>query len=46
MTVQTRRVLVTGGTGLVGKAVEEEVKSQNQQREAWYFVSSKDADLR
>jgi GDP-L-fucose synthase len=42
------RVLVTGGTGLVGKAIEEVVKadSANNESEFWYFASSKDADLR
>lgn len=39
-----RIVLVTGGTGLVGKAIEEIVKNKVE-NETWHFVSSKDADL-
>ena len=44
-------VLVTGGTGLVGKGikyvVEEDKKSKANENndEQWYFASSKDADL-
>lgn len=40
------RVLVTGGTGLVGKAIEH-VLSHGEQRpdEEWFFVGSKEADL-
>lgn len=40
------RVLVTGGTGLVGKAIEAVVNEENVSNETWYFASSKDADLR
>ncbi len=42
----TMRCLVTGGTGLVGKAIEEVVKGEQREGEFWYFASSKDADLR
>jgi len=38
-------VLVTGGTGLVGKAIEAVVKENNNDNETWFFASSKDADL-
>ena len=38
-------VLVTGGSGLVGKAIETVVKN-NPGPESWYFANSKDADLR
>ena len=38
-------VLVTGGTGLVGKGIETIVNSDKQENETWYFASSKDADL-
>jgi GDP-L-fucose synthase len=38
-------VLVTGGTGLVGKAIETVVKENNNDNETWFFASSKDADL-
>ena len=43
-------MLVTGGSGLVGKAiqaaVEEEIKSGAGLGEKFVFVGSKDADLR
>jgi GDP-L-fucose synthase len=45
-------VLVTGGTGLVGKAIEAVVLENEKQdptlksREKWVFASSSDADLR
>jgi len=40
------RVLVTGGTGLVGKAIEHVLQTSNRNPdEQWFFVSSKDADL-
>ena len=40
-------VLVTGGTGLVGKAIEKVVSEDpSAAGEQWYFASSKDADLR
>uniref|UniRef100_A0A8B9JI18 NAD-dependent epimerase/dehydratase domain-containing protein n=1 Tax=Astyanax mexicanus TaxID=7994 RepID=A0A8B9JI18_ASTMX len=41
------RVLVTGGSGLVGKAIERVVKEEGGAREGeeWIFLSSKDADL-
>lgn len=43
-------VLVTGGTGLVGKGIEHAVQNEGEGRprpeqEEWIFVSSKDADL-
>jgi GDP-L-fucose synthase len=39
------RVLVTGGTGLVGKAIESVVNEENIPNESWFYASSKDADL-
>ncbi|KAI5090221.1 hypothetical protein C0J45_20356 [Silurus meridionalis] len=41
------RVLVTGGSGLVGKAIERVVKQEGgaKEGEEWIFISSKDADL-
>ncbi|KAF4074939.1 hypothetical protein AMELA_G00229000 [Ameiurus melas] len=41
------RVMVTGGSGLVGKAIERVVKQEGGAREGeeWIFLSSKDADL-
>ncbi|XP_050391985.1 GDP-L-fucose synthase [Patella vulgata] len=39
-------ILVTGGTGLVGKAIEKVVNDgEKKENEEWIFVSSKDADL-
>ncbi|CAL8403042.1 unnamed protein product [Arctogadus glacialis] len=41
------RVLVTGGSGLIGKAIEQVVMRDGEKREGeqWIFISSKDADL-
>ncbi|XP_053333157.1 GDP-L-fucose synthase-like isoform X2 [Clarias gariepinus] len=41
------RVLVTGGSGLVGKAIEFVVREEKYESkgETWIFLSSKDADL-
>ncbi|KAM9848541.1 GDP-L-fucose synthase-like isoform 2-T4 [Aulostomus maculatus] len=41
------RVLVTGGSGLVGRAIQHVVKEEGacKQREEWIFLSSRDADL-
>lgn len=38
-------ILVTGGTGLVGKAIEKVALSEKKSDETWIFLSSKDADL-
>ncbi|KAK6053808.1 hypothetical protein COOONC_08686 [Cooperia oncophora] len=38
-------VLVTGGTGLVGKAIEQVVNSEQRPNEKWVFIGSKDCDL-
>lgn len=40
-----KRILVTGGSGLVGRAIQEIVNSENRSDEEWIFLSSKDADL-
>ncbi|XP_064410587.1 GDP-L-fucose synthase [Latimeria chalumnae] len=43
---RAKRILVTGGTGLVGKAIETVVrKGEKRPDEEWIFISSKDADL-
>lgn len=42
----TKRVLVTGGTGLVGKAIEKVTNDRNKSNEEWIFIGSKDADLK
>lgn len=40
------KVLVTGGSGLVGKAIEYVVNSEGtKDGEEWFFATSKDADL-
>lgn len=41
------RVLVTGGSGLVGQAIRRVVKEEGgaKEGEEWIFLSSKDANL-
>mmetsp|Transcript_3980 Transcript_3980/g.7943 ORF Transcript_3980/g.7943 Transcript_3980/m.7943 type:complete len:324 (-) Transcript_3980:135-1106(-) len=39
-------VLVTGGTGLVGKAIEDFLATEESTPEKWIFLGSKDGDLR
>ncbi|CAK0907175.1 unnamed protein product [Prorocentrum cordatum] len=42
----TKKVLVTGGTGLYGKAIEAVIKEDEAAKdEEWVFLSSKDGDL-
>ncbi|XP_058814874.1 probable GDP-L-fucose synthase [Topomyia yanbarensis] len=41
----TKIVLVTGGTGLVGRAIEAVIDEEKPTNERWIFVGSKDADL-
>nr|CAH7729685.1 unnamed protein product [Callosobruchus chinensis] len=38
-------VLVTGGSGLVGKAIQAVVVREKREDETWFFLSSKDGDL-
>lgn len=42
------KILVTGGTGLVGKAIQDDISSCHNDRssEEWVFIGSKDGDLR
>jgi len=40
------KILVTGGTGLVGKAIETISKQEERPNEEFIFLSSKDVDLR
>nr|XP_057929593.1 GDP-L-fucose synthase [Doryrhamphus excisus]XP_057929594.1 GDP-L-fucose synthase [Doryrhamphus excisus] len=41
------RVLVTGGSGLVGRAIQHVVKEEGiRKEEEWIFLSSKDANLK
>lgn len=40
------KILVTGGTGLVGKAIEDVLQTtERRDDEEWFFVGSKEADL-
>lgn len=43
----SNKILVTGGTGLVGNAIKEiiELPEINRNDEEWFFVGSKEADL-
>jgi GDP-L-fucose synthase len=43
--IQLRVILVTGGTGLVGKAIQKVTEAENRPNERWIFLSSKEADL-
>lgn len=43
--VNRKVVLVTGGSGLVGRALKEHVKTLANTNDSWIFTSSKDADL-
>ena len=38
-------ILVTGGSGLVGYALQHTVEMEQIGNEKWIFLSSKDADL-
>jgi GDP-L-fucose synthase len=40
-----KRILVTGGSGLVGKAIQKYI-NQHSTHDEWNFLSSKDGDLR
>ena len=44
---EQKRILVTGGTGLVGKALKDVVATEEDRSdETWIFLSSKDGNLR
>ncbi|TRY97595.1 hypothetical protein DNTS_033221, partial [Danionella cerebrum] len=46
ITEMAMRVLVTGGSGLVGRGIERVVKEgERREGEEWIFLSSKDANL-
>lgn len=38
-------IMVTGGSGLVGKAIQKVIKEEDNKDEEWIFLSSKDANL-
>nr|XP_023015299.1 GDP-L-fucose synthase [Leptinotarsa decemlineata] len=42
---ENKVILVTGGTGLVGKAIQQVVEAEKRPDEKWIFLSSKDGDL-
>lgn len=42
---QGKVILVTGSTGLVGKAIQKVVEEDPKPDEKFIFLSSKDADL-
>ncbi|KAF2071247.1 hypothetical protein CYY_007429 [Polysphondylium violaceum] len=42
----TRVILVTGGSGLVGKGIEAYVSTVNNPNDQWIFLRSKEGDLR
>ena len=43
---ETRKViLVTGGSGLVGRGIQTAVQQDPREDEHWIFLSSKDANL-
>jgi len=39
-------IMVTGGSGLVGSAINDFVSGAPKENEEWVFLSSKDGDLR
>lgn len=43
--LEEKVILVTGGSGLVGKAIDAVVSADSRPDEKWIFVGSKDADL-
>ena len=38
-------ILVTGGTGLVGKGIQTVVEAEPKENETWIFLGSKDGNL-
>jgi hypothetical protein len=45
-TMETKVVLVTGGSGLVGKGIQQYLSESGAQNEKWIYLTSKEADLR
>ncbi|KAM9961319.1 hypothetical protein ACTFIR_004159 [Dictyostelium discoideum] len=45
-TTNKRTVLVTGGSGLVGKGIEKYVKETDKSNDVWVFMKSSDCDLK
>ena len=49
MTAEKKRILVTGGTGLVGSAIKHVVEHEEDRttrNEEYFFISSRECDLR
>ena len=40
-----RKILVTGGTGIVGNSLKKLINEINNKNDIWLFISSKDCDL-
>lgn len=38
-------ILVTGGTGLVGRAIQDVIREEHTSQEDWIFIGRKDCDL-
>ena len=45
-TKSAKRILVTGGSGLVGQAIKQVTSENPREDEKFIFLSSKDADLK
>ena len=45
MASEKKKILVTGGTGLVGQGIRRVAEQEKREDEEWVFLSSKDADL-
>lgn len=46
MSSSKKVILVTGGTGLVGRAIKEIIEAEKNSDESWIFLGSVDGDLR
>ena len=40
-----KKIMVTGGSGLVGSAIQHLIKEESAADEEWIFLTSKDANL-
>lgn len=45
MSENKKIILVTGGTGLVGRAIQNIIERNKNENEKWIFIGSKDANL-
>ena len=43
---EQKTIMVTGGSGLVGKGIEATILRENPKNETWIYLTSKDGDLR